>query len=374
MSRFRFTTLLACLILLLSTAATRAQQPLGMITVDWNNDVPGAPARNPELINKTLKAAFADTLKKKLNVNDPATVADLEMMREGPNLRFVIIPKGAVQPTQDEVLAVIRESFLDVVTKFFNEFHAREIAEMRDQDAQELQVIRRRTDEAQDRLSKLRSTLRQITHRVDVSPETLRGAITRLEDERDKLALDAEAMGVRKGAIEKTVARITETGADQMKKDRVAVELEKLIQSRETELKRMQQLAAENSVARAEVEASEGRLGEARVRLWERQEIVTRSAGGDLLADLNKELAMLSINMAESEVRLDRVGKAVSDYSKAVDLIDELENAQAARQAAQQSAIEAENRIAEHLRSLRQLQPPTINLHARPQPPQPPQP
>jgi len=356
------------MLLLLSTAATRAQQPLGMITVDWNNDVPGAPARNPELINKSIKAAFADTLKKKLNVNDPATVDDLEMMREGPNLRFVIIPKGAVQPTQDEVLTVIRDSFLDVVTNFFNEFHAREIAEMRDQDAQELQMIRRRTDEAQDRLSKLRSTLRQIIHRVDVSPETLRGAITRLEDERDKLALDAEAMGVRKGAIEKTIARITETGADQMKKDRVAVELEKLIQSRETELKRMQQLAAENSVARAEVEASEGRLGEARVRLWERQEIVSRSAGGDLLADLNKELAMLSINMAESEVRLDRLGKAVTDYAKAVDLIDELENAQAARQAAQNAAIEAETRVGEHMRSLRQYQPPTVNLHARPQP------
>src|SRR5258705_7594398 len=107
-------TFLAGIMLFLTTAPALAQQPLGMITVDWNNDVPGAPARNPELINKAIKAAFADTLKKKLNVNDPATVADLEMMREGQNFRFVIIPKGAVQPTQDEVLAVIRETFLDV--------------------------------------------------------------------------------------------------------------------------------------------------------------------------------------------------------------------------------------------------------------------
>jgi len=42
-----------------------------------------APRRNPELIYKTLKAAFADTLKKKLNVENPATVADLEMMNDG---------------------------------------------------------------------------------------------------------------------------------------------------------------------------------------------------------------------------------------------------------------------------------------------------
>ena len=39
---------------------------------------------------------------------------------------------------------------------------------------------------------------------------------------------------------------------------------------------------------------------------------------------------------------------------------------QAARQAAQNAATEADTRAAEHWRSLRQSQPPTINLHARP--------
>jgi chromosome segregation ATPase len=221
----------------------------------------------------------------------------------------------------------------------------------------------RRAAQAQDRLAQLRSQLRSITHRVDVSPETLRAAITRLEDERDKLALDSESMTVRKKAIQDTIAEITVKGADEMKKDRIAVELDKLIQSREVDLKRMQQLAAERNVSQAELEASQARLAEARVRLWERQEVVNKSAGGDLLGDLNKELAMLSINSAESQHRLERLQKAVDDYSKAVDLIDELENAQAARQAAQQSALETENRVAEHQRTLRQLQPPTVNLH-----------
>jgi len=245
---------------------------------------------------------------------------------------------------------------------------------MRDQDAQELDQFRRRAAEAQDRLTKLRRMLRDITHRVDVSPETLRGAITRLEDERDKLALDTESMVYRKKAIEDAIAEITAKSAEAMKKDRVAVELDKLIQSREVELKRMQQLAAEKNVSQADVEATEARVGEARVRLWERQEVVNRTAGGDVLADLNKELAMLSINSFESEHRLQRLKIAVADYSKAVDQIDELENAQAAKAAAQQAALEAENHMAEHLRSLRQLQPPTINLHARPQPQPQPQP
>jgi len=288
------------------------------------------------------------------------------MMREGRNIRLVIVPKGAVQPTADEILAVVKDSFMETVSNFFNDFHTREIRQMREQVALDSNEIRRRAAEAQDRLTQLRRNLRGITHRVDVSPDALRGAITRLEDERDKLALDSESMKVRRKAIEDTIAKITDRAAAEMKRDRIAVELEKLVQSRENELKRMQQLAAGNNVAQAEVEAAEGRVGEARVKLWERQEIVTRTAGGDLLADLNKEMAMLSINMVESEARLERLAKAVSDYAKAVDLIDELENALAARQAAQNAAIEAESRMAEQVRNLRQYQPPTINLHARP--------
>jgi hypothetical protein len=368
MSRRFFTPVVACVILLLGSAIAHAQQPLGMIAIDWNYEAVDGPQRNPDLIYKTLRAAFADTLKKKLNVNDPATVADLEMMREGRNIRLVIITKGAVQPTADEILAVVKDPFMETVSKFFNDFHTKEIRQMREQAEVDLEQIRRRAAQAQDVLTQLRKKLRDITNRVDVSPDTLRGAITRLEDERDKLALDSESMKVRRKAIEETIAKITDKAAVEMKQDRIAVELQKLVQSRETELKRMQQLAAGNNVAQAEVEASEGRVGEARVKLWERQEIVTRTAGGDLLADLNKELAMLSINTVESEARLERLAKAVSEFARAVDLIDELENAQAARQAAQNAAIEAEGRMAEQMRNLRQFQPPTINLHARPQP------
>jgi chromosome segregation ATPase len=278
---------------------------------------------------------------------------------------LLIVSKGAVQPTADEILAVAREPFLEVVNNFFKELHTREVNEMLDRERDEVDRARARLAETQAQLQRRRAGLRDITHRVDVSPETLRGAITRLEDERDKLALDAESQAVRKKAIEQTIAKIAETAEKQMKTDRIAVELEKLVASREAEMTRMQKLAVAKTVSQAEVEAAEARVGEARVRLWERQEVVSRTAGGDLLADLNKELAMLSINMAESEARLDRLGKAVSDYSKAVDLIDELESAQASRQAAEAARVDAEGRLADRARGLREYGPPVINFHGR---------
>jgi hypothetical protein len=348
-----------------SATAAFAEEPMGVITVDWLETPAGAPHRNTDLIFKSLKAAFADTLKKKLNVTDPAGVADLELAQEGQNLRLLIVPRGAVQPTADEILAVAREAFLETVNNFFRELHGREVNEMLDREKDEVDRARARLAESQAQLQRRRAQLRDITHRVDVSPEALRAAITRLEDERDKLALDAESQAVRKKAIEQTIVKITGTAEKQMKTDRIVVELEKLVDSRDAEMKRMQQLAVAKTVAQAEVEAAEARVGEARVRLWERQEVVSRTAGGDLLADLNKELAMLSINMAESEARLDRLGKAVSDYAKAVDLIDELESAQTSRQAAETARVDAEGRLAERARGLREYGPPVVNFHGR---------
>src|SRR5439155_14440151 len=131
---------------------------------------------------------------------------------------------------------------------------------------------------AQHALATLRAKLRDMTHRVDVSPETLRSAITRVEDERDKLSLDAEAMAVRRKAVEATIAKISKSAEEQMKSDRIAVELQKLVNAREAEVKRVQDLSVNKAVAQAELEAAEARLAEARVHLWERQEVVTRSA------------------------------------------------------------------------------------------------
>src|SRR6266566_6620356 len=131
MSRKIIFTLLAVFALALNTSSARAQQPIGVIAIDWNNESPSGQHGDYDLVSKSLKAAFADTLKKKLNVPDPAAVADLEMVRDGNNIRLVIMPKGAVQPTQDEILAAVKESFLDVVKNFFNDYHARELREIR---------------------------------------------------------------------------------------------------------------------------------------------------------------------------------------------------------------------------------------------------
>jgi hypothetical protein len=133
MSRSISISILAGLMLLLAANPAHAQQPLGIISIEWNNESPDAPRRNPEVIYKALKAAFADTLKKKLNVTDPATIADVEPMHvDARSIQLAIISRGAAQPTADEILAAVKDSYVETVTNFFNDFHAREVAQLRD--------------------------------------------------------------------------------------------------------------------------------------------------------------------------------------------------------------------------------------------------
>ncbi len=363
MSRISLRFVLALLTLLAATPA-RAE-PIALISVNWSFRPAGLPARDSDKIYKALRAAFAEALKKNLNVADPAAVADLDLASAGQgSFQIHINSRGVAQPTREQIIAVAEGPFLETVTKFFNDLHSRELNDMRAQAEHETDTARKKSEEARDRLAQLRNNLRQITRRVDVSPESLRLAVTRLEDELERLSLDFEGQAERKKAIEAAVAEISQAAQKQMTSDRIAVELQKLVTQREADVKRIQDLAANNNVSRAEVDAAEARLSEARVRLWERQEVVARTAGGEVLTDLNKELATLSIKTVESAARLKRLHDMVNNYASAVDKIDDLEAAQTARQSADTLRLEAEAQLAERLRALRQFRPPTINFYA----------
>ena len=97
---------LAALMLPILSAIARAQehQPLAVILVNWNDRPAGAPHVNTDLVYKSLSAAFADTLKKKLNVADPTTIANMDMGEDNGNLRLIIEGRGALQPTSDEIV------------------------------------------------------------------------------------------------------------------------------------------------------------------------------------------------------------------------------------------------------------------------------
>jgi predicted nucleic acid-binding Zn-ribbon protein len=362
MSRTTLCSLLIALALALISSTVRAAEPLAILHVYWN-----APTRpDPRLIEKSLTSAYADALKKHLKVADPASIFTLTTRFDGNDIELVITKKNAVQPPPEEIIAMIKEHFLETASNFFLDLSNKSLDRAMANERNAIDEAERAREQSRQRLVQIRTQLREITRRVDVSADSLRSAITRTEDERDRLALDLEGQRVRKEAIHNTIAETTKKAQNQLTEDRIAVELSKLIASRDKDFERLQQLKAEKLVAQAELDAAEARIGEVRLRLWERQEAVSRTTGGDLVADLNRELATLSINMVETEVRLKRLNDSVDRFAKASDLIDAMDFAQSAHHAAEAAFVEAQSRLADRQRALRQHQPPIVVLVSQP--------
>jgi hypothetical protein len=362
MSPITLRSLLIAFTLFLTTSTTFAAEPLAILHVYWNT--PTRP--DPRLIEKSLTTAYADAVKKHLKVADPASIFELTARFDGTDIELVISKKNAVQPPPEEILAMIKEHFLPTASNFFIDLSRRHLDQALADERNGIDEAERAREQSRQRLVMIRTQLREITRRVDVSPDSLSAAITRAQDERDRLALDLEGQRVRREAIENTIAQTTKKAQAQIADDRIATELSKLVAKRENDLKRLQQLKAENNVSQAEVDNAEAQIGEARVRLWERQEAINRTTGGDLLADLTRELATLTINSMETEVRLKRLTDTVDRFEKATDLIDAMDFAQSAHQAATAAHIDAQSRLADRQRTLRQHQPPVVILLPHP--------
>jgi hypothetical protein len=118
------------------------------------------------------------------------------------------------------------------------------------------------------------------------------------------LRLELAGKQARTQAALRKVAEIRALAEKKAAGDAVAEELEKLVRIHEREVKLQEQLVRQGVANTASVQAAEGRLAEARVRLIERREKIVELAGGAVLVKLNEELATLSLDTVELEAKL----------------------------------------------------------------------
>jgi hypothetical protein len=200
---------------------------------------------------------------------------------------------------------------------------------------------------ARERVADARRKVREAAQLLDASPEAVRAAASRLDQERQKLTLELAGQNARQRALEERVAKLSDVAAARADKDPIAAELEKIVKLREAEAASLLQLFKSGGVNESQVRSAEGQVNEARARLLERREAAAKAAGTELLGELNKELITLSITIVESEARLELVSKRLEGLGRAVDMVDELEQLQAsAARAAQMldwAEMEAQN-------------------------------
>lgn len=208
-----------------------------------------------------------------------------------------------------------------------------------------LETARRRAAQASDEAAKQRQVVRQAAQVLDPSPDAVRQAASRLDQERQRITLELAGQAARQRALEERVAKLSEAAAARVDKDEIAAELDKIVKLREREAALRADLRAQKTISESDVAAAQAQLAEARARLFERREAAARAAGTDLLGELNKELVTLTITIAENQARLKYVEGRLDGLSQALERVDSLEQAIAAEGRARRQVEAAEQQL-----------------------------
>lgn len=138
--------------------------------------------------------------------------------------------------------------------------------------------------------------------------EGLNARLAQLDVERERLEIDLAAANARSRAMQKQMDQIQAEAENRARNDPIQEQLQRLLKLRMEELKRAKDLHAQGSTSASEVSAVEGRVADAEIQLLTRREqVIHGDEKGDLIARLANELAMIQIDRAEKEERLNYI-------------------------------------------------------------------
>ena len=356
--------------LILTALLTAGQTPLARAV-----DAPAAPAKPTTAPSGTVYAFRQLSLARPGDVNTLPVMVALAAERHAGMLGLQ--PERAAQlvqvvPTPSAGTVALHVSLESVklppdklrADEFITKVTDSLEQQLREQYVQNSGVTRAEEDvnEIEHSLARLRAEIghteqdiRQVTGRADASVEAIRGSAPKLDDERLALKLQLVGKQARQQALAVAIERLSKAAAERAKDDPVAAELEKVVVARERALARTLTIRkAGQPVSEAEVSAVEVELAESRARMLERRDAVSQANGGDLLTALNRELATVSIDLAEAEAKLAEAERLLKGYAgvqellaKADDLRRQRERVEDALEAAKGRRAAARNGIPE---------------------------
>ncbi len=159
----------------------------------------------------------------------------------------------------------------------------------------EVQAAVKQAEQGLEEIQNVQQELFAAAGRSDLSRQAILEEMQALEYRQRELDMKLATLHARQNALAEQIARIGREAAAQVDGDPVVIELTKVVQLREQQVKRIQ-----DGGARAPLQ-EEDKLAVARAELAKQRQAVSQRAGGELLADLNKELVMLVVDIAATE-------------------------------------------------------------------------
>ena len=209
---------------------------------------------------------------------------------------------------------------------------------------QQLERAEKERAAAMDKTEATRQEIRSATGRADVSPEGLRQAITKLQEQQETLLLDEAGAGGRRQGLSEAIAKLTQQVKNKADTDAAVDELTQVVALREKELQRMQQLDATHTIPQQTLEDAQAKVADARLKLIEARRQTIGNANAESLEMWNRELMSLSVAEVERRARLKFIQERLNRLSAVVPKIDELERSIGEEQRAERTLQTAQSR------------------------------
>lgn len=200
----------------------------------------------------------------------------------------------------------------------------------------------RQREELADRLAGLREEIANATHQVEVSPDGLRRAIEKLQEQQEQLQLDeAGAQGRRQG-LEQAIKEYTESVANRATSDDAVKEYKRLVEIRTEQLQRIQTMYKQGAAPASEVSNAEVAVAQAQADLATAKQRAAGETGPNGALDAwNREAMNLSIEQAERRARLQYIQSRLDKYNQVMPKVLELDQLAAELR----NAEERQNRV-----------------------------
>ena len=271
-----------------------------------------------------------------------------------------------VNPQDQPGLRPAAKEFLNAMVSSLETYIRDDFQKRRDRALQlahrEQDVSAKQLDDATAQAQELRVKLRELAGRADVSTQGVTAAVSRLEEEKEKLELDLLGKKARREALEKEIAEQADRLQKQAQTDPVVAELKKVVEARETKLKQMRQMNEAGTATQSELNDAIATVAEARAKLAERERggAIGEGGGGQMLDALNRERITLSVDLHELEARLKLVEARLPGLRSAMDQLDALQRAEGDLNNARDAQASSTNHLRDMSRRLESADPPQV--------------
>ncbi|HET6249272.1 MAG TPA: hypothetical protein VFE47_16370 [Tepidisphaeraceae bacterium] len=202
----------------------------------------------------------------------------------------------------------------------------------------EMKAANARHAEIRDAIENLEQKIRKETELVDVTPQAVRRLIATLQEQREQLELDRAGAEGRRAGLEDAIAKLSKRLTDRVATDDVAVELQKVVDVRQTASQQMKQLYASGAASAADLSAAEANLATARAELAKERQKSVSSASSEALDSWNRQLLELSVTSLEQSARLQYLQKRLAELAAAIADVNRVEQLQIELDVPQRSA------------------------------------